>query len=325
MTLNHAQDLSLPIERLYTELVDAVASDSRFEGQFTSNLKWAESLFAQREALLNLLTAGRPSSKQALTRLNSRLMLQSRWLFQRLNQFIVLSERDLRRLEVLVSDWLEALRGAVLEAKSAVECLELLEPFSARHVRELATLLARSAHPDIRIRSEEYSAETQLEVLRLQTTTLAPPVLDIGCGRDAALVKWFRSKNINAVGFDLFDSATLGCLLADWFEFPFMPEQFGTVIAHLSFSLHFLHQHLRPDGDAKRYALQYMTILRSVKHGGCFAYTPGLPFIEVLLPSDQYTVMKYEMDSLPIDEQAMGIFAQGLGESPIYACHVVRR
>ena len=305
--------------------MDAVASDSRFEGHFTLNLKWAEALFAQRGALLDLLAAGRTSSEQALTRLKSHLMLQSRWLFQRLNQFIVLSERELSRLEALVSDWLEALRKAMLEAKSAAECLELLEPFSARHVRELAALLAGTAHPDVRIRSEEYSAETQLEVLRLQTEALVPPVLDMGCGRDAALVKWLRIQNINAVGFDLFHSATVGCLLADWFEFPFMPEQFGTVIAHLSFSLHFLHQHLRPEGDAKRYALQYMAILRSVRHGGCFAYTPGLPFIEGLLPSDQFTIKKFGIDSLPIDEQVMKVFAQSLGESPIYACHVVRR
>jgi SAM-dependent methyltransferase len=253
------------------------------------------------------------------------LVRESRWLFQKLNQFAVLSEQDLKRLTTLVNDWLNTLYGALLAANSAAECLELLRPQSTTLVRELAALLTASAQPNVRIRSEEYSANTQLEILRLQAATIEQPVLDVGCGRDAELVKWLRSKNVTAVGFDLFDSETNGCLVADWFEFPFEPDRFGTITAHLSFSLHFLHQHLRPDSEARRYALQYMAILRSLRRGGCFAYAPGLPFIEGLLPSDQYAIRRFAIDSLPVDEQAMEVFAKNLGESPIYTCHVERK
>ncbi len=323
--MDYTRDLTQPIEQLYRELASAVGSDSGFDGQIPLNPKSAESLFAHREVTLSLLDPARPSSAQARAQLNSRLARESRWLFQKVNQFNQLSEQDLKLLTTLVDDWLNALHKALVAANSATECLELLLPRNAAHVRELSALLTRSAQPNERIHSEEYSADTQLGVLRLQGVTLVQPVLDVGCGRDADLVKWLRRMHVNAVGFDLFDSGTLGCLVADWFEFPFVPEQFGTIIAHLSFSLHFLHQHLRPDGEARRYALQYMTILRSLRHGGCFAYAPGLPFIEGILPSDQFAVRKYAIDHLPTDERAMEIFTEKLGESPVYACHVERK
>jgi hypothetical protein len=323
--VTHTRELTQPIEQLYRELGARIGEDSEFEEQVSLNLECAESLFAQRGDLLTLLDSASPSSEQTRAQLHSHLLQESRWLLQKRNQFTVLSEPDLIRLATLTNDWLKALHAALLAAKSAVECLELLRPHSIAHVQELTALLVCAARPDERIRCEEYSAETQLGVLRLQAATLVQPVVDIGCGRDADLVKWLRGKNVNAVGFDLFDSVGEGCLVADWFEFPFVPDQFGTIIAHLSFSLHFLHQHLRPDGDARRYALQYMAILRSLRRGGSFVYAPGLPFIEGLLPSDQYVVTRYAIDRLPLDERAMDVFAKYLRESPIYACHVERR
>ena len=148
------------------------------------------------------------------------------------------------KLPLLIQEWLDALCYALLAANNANECMNLLHQGNCAHVRGLSAVATQSSQRHRRIRSEQYSVATQLEVLRLQPSALIEPVLDVGCGHDARLVKHLRSRDINAIGIDLFCREVPGCLVSDWFQFPWLRDQFGTIIAHLSFSLHFLHQHL---------------------------------------------------------------------------------
>jgi hypothetical protein len=114
------------------------------------------------------------------------------------------------------------------------------------------------------------------------------------------------------------------CLSIDWFMFPFAAEHFGTLIAHLSFSLHFLRHHLDGEGYIERYAKQYMRMLRSLRIGGRLIYTPGLPFIEQLLPVNSYRVRRFSVNDIPRDVAASVRYARQLGEDPVYACHIQR-
>ena len=224
----------------------------------------------------------------------------------------------------LLRSWLTALHDAFQTTSNAIECKASIERSNQALLREFSALGIGSARSHGPIISKEYSVEAQLTVLCLDTTTIQEPVLDIGCGREASLVKWLRNRQINAIGMDTCTSEVPGCIVADWFQFPWQQAKFGTVIAHLSFSLQFLHQHLRPDGEAEKYARHYVKILHSLSHGGRFVYAPGLPFIERHLSSDQYIVKRYAIERLPNDERAANVFSQGLGESPIYTCHVKR-
>lgn len=47
-----------------------------------------------------------------------------------------------------------------------------------------------------------------------------------------------------------------------------------------SFSTHFIHAHLHHASKADDFARLYLKILSSLRAGGEFCYTPGLPFIE---------------------------------------------
>jgi hypothetical protein len=76
----------------------------------------------------------------------------------------------------------------------------------------------------------------------------------------------------------------------NWFDPPLRPDGWATIVAHQSFSLHFLQAELAGREDAERYARNYMAILRGLRPGGSFLYAPGLAFIESLLPRDRYQV-----------------------------------
>ena len=279
---------------------------------------------ADREASLSLLKASLPPSDDRFATLVSGLTLKIRWRLQTINQFATLADKDLVGIERSLRSWLDSLRLSLLAARDAAQCLALLSSASQSLRHDIASVSAYVLTAQVPIMSETYSVETQLNVLNLVVPALKEPVLDVGCGRDATLVKWLRNREINAIGLDVLAPRTAGCIVADWFQFPWLSEQFGTILAHLSFSLHFLHQHLRPDGDAEKYARQFMAILQSLKHRGRFAYAPGLPFVERHLSRDQFAVSHYAIEPLPIDENTAKFLNQTLGESPMYACHIER-
>ncbi len=134
----------------------------------------------------------------------------------------------------------------------------------------------------------EYTAKLQMDLLNIELSELIQPVLDIGCGRQTHLVTYLREKGIEAYGIDRFKTQNKFCWQTDWLEFKYEENRWGTIISHLGFSNHFNHHHLRIDGNFKEYALIYMNILKSLKQGGSFVYTPDIPFIEKYLDSKLY-------------------------------------
>jgi SAM-dependent methyltransferase len=155
--------------------------------------------------------------------------------------------------------------------------------------------------------------ELQLALLGLDPDAIAEPILDLGCGEGAPLVTALRARGKDAIGVDRITVPTSHVVETDWFEFPIAPDRYGTVISHLAFSTQFLHHHLRPEGDAERYARKYMEILRGLRDGGVFAYAPGLPFLEGLLPADRFRV-----ETRPIETPIPGPFG------PVHATKVTR-
>lgn len=139
----------------------------------------------------------------------------------------------------------------------------------------------------------EYSPALQLEVLHLDIAQLVEPILDIGCGKQGRLVLFLRQRGLEAFGFDRFACDGSFFTQADWFEYPFETEKWGTIISNLGFSNHFQHHHLRSDGNFMAYAQKYMEILRALKVGGNFHYAPDLPFIERYLDRDKYQLTKF--------------------------------
>lgn len=137
----------------------------------------------------------------------------------------------------------------------------------------------------------EYSPSLQLKILKLDTTQLLEPVLDIGCGQNGYLVNYLRKHDIETYGIDRYNSDCSFIKNSDWLIYDFGVEKWGTIISNLGFSNHFSHHHLREDGKYIDYAKKYMSILNSLKVNGKFHYAPALPFIEQYLDRSKFSLV----------------------------------
>ena len=139
----------------------------------------------------------------------------------------------------------------------------------------------------------EYSPALQLAILGIDPDDILEPVMDIGCGEHAILVTYLRSRGIEAYGADRLSPAGSDHLFrVNWFEMELREGYWGTLISNLSFSSHFIHNHLRADGKHMEYARKYMELLAALAPGGRYHYAPGLPFIERYLPADRFTIAR---------------------------------
>jgi hypothetical protein len=138
---------------------------------------------------------------------------------------------------------------------------------------------------------EEYSAEFQLKILRVDADSVLQPVLDIGCGRNANLVNYLRQNNIEAFGIDrLVENETGYIVNADWLTYNFNSKKWGTIISNAAFSNHVMYTAKYEKDKLKDYLLKYNEIINSLKPGGEFIYAPGLPFIEERLDRRKYKI-----------------------------------
>lgn len=234
-----------------------------------------------------------------------------RWLWLR-HQFI---ELDLAAQAQLT----RSIRRALRAAASGVA----LEAALGAHREELAAFVrARlGAHPRDVV-SAEYSPALQLAVLGLSEDMLRPPLLDVGCGPEAALVRSLRLRGLDALGLDRTPPADVGCY-GDWLTFDYGRRRWGTVLSHLGFSLYFLHHHLAGRAAAADFARAYMAILHSLAPGGSFIYTPGLPFIEQLLDAGEYRIRCVEF-APELRVQTLTDIEQRTGLALSHATHVER-
>ncbi len=151
----------------------------------------------------------------------------------------------------------------------------------------------------------EYSARFQLRLLALDLDRLAGPILDLGCGTAGNLVYFLRSQGYTAFGLDRLAPADPYFYREDWFEFNFGSQPWGTIIAHQSFSTHFIYNHLNHPARAEVYARCYMRLLAALQPGGRFCYAPGLPFFEEQLEkTGRYVLRKTAM---PAENPLAGI------------------
>ncbi len=142
----------------------------------------------------------------------------------------------------------------------------------------------------------EYSPEFQLNLLKIDSSFLIDPILDIGCGEHGCLVEYLRARHLTVYGIDRLQQNKDYYCNCDWLEFMYGDQKWGTIISHLSFSSHFLHHFLQNDGIDLLYAGTYMKILKSLAAGGRWIYTPSIPFIENLLPQSEYHVNRTPVD-----------------------------
>lgn len=233
------------------------------------------------------------SAKQAGTweHLLKYLADQSIQLFLEVNQYLDFNRDDVRKLQDIYRDLLKRICSLGHQENISERDLDGL---FTRHYKNLQTFLLESNGTEIfkkyrenadllEIKCAEYSPDFQLKILNVHLKMMKPPVLDVGCGSKASFVHFLRDKGIEAFGVDRNVEPKDYLFKMGWLECPFETYTWGTVISHMAFSNHFIHHHLKSDGNAEIYAGKYMEIL----------HAPGLPFIEeVLISSNKSFVVE---------------------------------
>ncbi|MGE0088572.1 MAG: hypothetical protein AB7S50_03750 [Bacteroidales bacterium] len=211
--------------------------------------------------------------------------------FCRVNQYFSFSSNDTQNLRNIYSELFTSIKNQELPTDKIAE----------NHYRNLKDWLSQTnsfaqkiyveeeniIHP---ITCSEYSAELQIDILKLHISEINTPILDIGCGVQGHLVKYLQSKGIEAYGIDRFVQSESFLSEADWLEYSYNNLTWGTIVSNLGFSNHFCHHHLRNDGNFLEYAKKYMQILSSLKVGGKFHYAPSLQFIENYLDKEKFKI-----------------------------------
>lgn len=218
--------------------------------------------------------------------------------FYRVNQYFSFSDQQKLDLRKIYSDLFLVIRAKdipVTEISNLhYEKLKIwmteTNPFS----QDLYSKKEKILKP---VTCSEYSAELQIKILHLDISKITQPVLDIGCGRNAALVKFLRIKGIEIYGIDRVSNDIPYVINSSWLEYDYGKQKWGTIVSNLGFSNHFNHHHLRTDGDYIEYAKKYMGILDSLKVSGSFHYAPDLGFIEKYLDPAKFQVIRQNIDN----------------------------
>jgi len=266
-------------------------SKNLFHKEFNETLKFTELTMA---AIQNIDRIA-PDDLNVLIDYTTEKVLQE---FCRVNQYYSFQENDKTNLKKIYWN----LYQNITEKKKTVEVisrthyenlkvwLAKTNPFSQEMYQKKETVLEP-------IMCAEYSAILQKSILHLKDIQLLEPILDIGCGQDGNLVKYLRENAFECYGIDRFAQKSLFLEKVDWLNFDYGIEKWGTIFSNLGFSNHFIHNHLRKDGNFIEYAKKYMDILKSLKIGGCFCYAPDIPFIEQYLDENIYSIKKYDIES----------------------------
>ncbi len=129
----------------------------------------------------------------------------------------------------------------------------------------------------------QYSPQRQMKLLDLETEKIIGPVMDIGCGKDAGLVKYLRQNGIEAYGIDRDAEQNEFLFSGDYLDFDFGIKTYGTIVSHMAFSNQLWYLMQKGSSQLEKYQRKYDMILNALKTGGCFIYTPGLPRLEQAL------------------------------------------
>jgi len=236
-----------------------------------------------------------PANLQMLTEYCIRATQQ--YTYQR-NQFINFTSAYNNRLAAEYRNFLWQLKTAIANATSAATLAKAYAAVLKHHHEQLRTILSTYcstvSQTDLRqsplLRSvpcQEYSAPLQLQILNVNVFGLMEPILDIGCGTEGSVVHFLRNQGYAAFGIDRLAPSAPHFFQADWLNFDYSQNSWGTILAHQSLSTHFIYYHLHLPVQAVEYARLFMKILDSLQPGGAFYYAPGLPFFEHLLEAQR--------------------------------------
>jgi hypothetical protein len=220
------------------------------------------------------------------------------------NQYIQI-ENDSKKLlkEIYVSTWLKIVETKNIESTIRNHHYPRVMSFiKDKYPPALAEGL-RSVRQLGRVPASEYTAELQLQLLGLDPGKIIGPLLDIGCGSASNLVRYLRSRHIEAHGIDRSVNDNNGYLLkADWFDYDYGSRKWSIIVSNLSFANHLVYAQRYDAAKVSRYLNTFFKILESLKVDGIFACAPA---VELL--ADHVDRSKYENEIWEIFSVAKGM------------------
>ncbi len=208
------------------------------------------------------------------------------------NQFITLSTAAYRAVHARYVDLIRSIQGIVAEGHPE----EAIIPIVRSHRAHLIGIIGEEREGEERsiiVPCAEYSAPFQAQILRIEPSGLEEPVLDVGCGAEARLVRFLEHSGLAAYGVDQYLKAEPHIFTANWLEFDFIPHAWGSVISHMAFSNHFKRCLALGTDERDAYGRKYLEILDSLREGGRFIYTPALQGMEENLDQNYFEVTRY--------------------------------
>ncbi|MDR2084178.1 MAG: class I SAM-dependent methyltransferase [Bacteroidales bacterium] len=267
-------------------------SKNLFHKEINETMKFTES---KLNAILNLGEIT-PNNLSLLIDYTTEKVLQE---FCRINQYFSFQKKDKSDLKTIYWNLYQSLvkndYPIDIISQNHYENLKIwlenTNPFSREIYQEKESVIES-------VVCSEYSAIMQKKILQLDFAYLREPILDIGCGKTGNLISDLRKNEFEVYGIERFSSNLPYIEKADWLEFDYGIEKWGTIVSNLGFSNHFIHNHLREEGSFIEYANKYMDILKSLKIGGSFHYAPDLPFVEKYLDKRNFLITKRDIEDL---------------------------
>ena len=215
----------------------------------------------------------------------------------RINQYIDITGKDKDELKMLYKNSFRVLRKSkdIKEDLLKYHYPKLSEWLSKIYPEALRENL-RNAKLINNIVCEEYSAEFQMELLRIDYTELKEPIIDVGCGKSALLANYLRGKGKDTVGIDRFiDQENEYLLKTDWNDYDFTSRKWGTIISNMAFSNHLIYSSSYDRNKFEKSVKKYNEMISSLSSGGEFIYAPGNIYPEKFLSPQEYEIHNFKI------------------------------
>lgn len=207
------------------------------------------------------------------------------------NQYLTFSKRDYSSIQEIYIELIKRIRNESIQEVNHSVIKKIVKEHRASLIKLLSS---KQKSIDIIIPCAEYSKGFQQKILRIEGKALLQPIMDIGCGQKASLVKEFRGIGLKAYGIDQYISKEPYIICENWLNYCFDSTEWGTIIAHMSFSNHFRKCITYKDREFAQYKEKYFEIIRSLKKNGSFIYCPSIPEIENEIDKEKYDVIHYK-------------------------------
>lgn len=167
------------------------------------------------------------------------------------------------------------------------------ERIALEHFTEVRNFINEfTSRKEDEVSNSSYSPELILKILDIKDSDLKGKALDIGCGKNGELVKYLKTKGLDAYGIDMECEDSEILEQEDWLIKDYPKDTYDLITSNLTFTKYFNDANSEEQNDEEciEYAQSYMKILNSLKIGGKWHYVPSVTFIEELLPEDKFEV-----------------------------------